>query len=360
MPVGDDISALTDWVELRVTNGQAGLPLTQLDRLLKAEGSELADEELAGDLDEDEADDDAEVNLSTEDAAAAEIDVRVELVRQEVLERATIGERIYPFTVEGERVRPREVCGAHVYRLLLVLGSAELPYRRERRANEVEEAYDHIAMAALRQFLGREADGRRFARTAHHDTNDQTPDPQVRPTGFADAIAWLRELLEVGRGVRDPLSEPDTGPHWEEEQDEGEPLPDAPASLPGRVPLSSYNDAGVDVVAWSRFADGRSGFPVILAQCTVQVAWEAKLQDIDLNLWQKWIDFDTVPPQRALVIPFADRRDHPLWRDRTAKAGLILDRVRLVELLDKLECGELDRLVDERVRAWTQAEIAAA
>jgi hypothetical protein len=138
--------------------------------------------------------------------------------------------------------------------------------------------------------------------------------------------------------------------HWED--DEAEP----PL---GRQPLTSYNDAGVDVVVWWRFADDRGGFPVVLAQCTVQATWENKVRDVDLDMWQKWIDFHTVPPQKALVIPFADPRDHPLWRDRTTKAGVILDRVRLVELLDELDCDELASLVNDDTRAWTCTELAA-
>jgi hypothetical protein len=354
MPLGDDVSALTDWVELRISAvDTAGLPLSKLDRLLKAEGSELADEELASS----DADEQLEVALGDADAAAAEVDVRVELIMREVADRAALGARVYPFAVGGERVQRREVCGSDVYLLLLVLGSAHLPYRKERRANEVEEAFDFIAMAALKRFLGRGgATGLRFARTAQQDDAEPDaadPDPRRRPTGFADAIAWLRDWLDAGRGVRDPASEPDRKTHWE---DDGE--PDPPPL--GRPPLTSYNDAGVDVVVWWRFSDKRSGFPVLLAQCTVQLAWEHKVHDVSIELWQKWIDFDTVPPQKALVIPFADRRDHPQWQDRTSKAGVILDRVRLIELLDELECDELAALVDDRARDWVQAELLAA
>src|SRR4051812_41921259 len=96
MPVGDDISALTDWVELRITAVDvAGIPLSKLDRLLKAEGSELADEE----METSDADDELEVTLSESRAAAAEADVRVELIRREVIDRASVGARVYPFTV---------------------------------------------------------------------------------------------------------------------------------------------------------------------------------------------------------------------------------------------------------------------
>jgi hypothetical protein len=354
MPTGDDISALTDWVELRISSADtAGIALARLDRLLKAEGTDLAAEEL-GESEEDDVE--LELTLDERDAAAGEVDVRVEMIRQEVLERARVGARVYPFTADGERVRPRGACGADTYRLLLVLSASELPYRSERRAHEVEEAFDHIAMAALRRFLGRDATGVRFARTAREgdaQADTESLDPQLRPIGFVEAIAWLRNWLDAGRGRREVPVDVAVVQHWEdEEQDEPPPL--------GRAPLSSYNDAGVDVVVWWKFSDGRRGFPVLLAQCTVQLAWERKLSDISLDLWRGWIDFDTVPPQRALVIPFADRRDHPQWPDRTLEAGIILDRIRLLELLDELQCEELEALIDDRVRSWTQAELRAA
>jgi hypothetical protein len=352
MPAGDDISVLTDWVEIRVAGSGADVPLPQLDRLLRAEGTELADEELL--LDEDHDSDgpaDIEVQLEPESAAAAEVDVRVEQVRSEITDRESIGRNVYPFTVQDDRVQRREACGEDVYLLLLVLGTSKLPYRLEKRANEVEETYDLIALAALKRFLGRDATGVRFARTSTTaEQHEEDDDPLRRPTGFAAAIDWVRGLLDAGPGVR-PDNEPDTVPHWET----------AEGTLPaGRTPLTSYNDAGVDVVVWWRFADQRAGFPVVLAQCTVQIAWEQKVDDIKLVLWEKWIDFDTVPPQKVLVIPFADRRDHPLWQDRTASAGVILDRVRLIELLGELGCDELSALTDQRVRDWTASELRAA
>lgn len=362
MPSGDDISALTDWVELRIAGGQDSLALARLNRLLKAEGSELADEELMEDEVESELGDasELEIQLPVERAAAAEVDVRVEQIRDEIMERQSIGTKLYPFTILGERVQERAACGADVYLLLLVLGSEVLPFRAERRAHEVEQVYDLIAMAALRRYLGRDARGLRFARTARVEDAEaagETDDPDLRPTSFPKAIEWLRDHLDLGSGVRKAPddesvgNQPHHGPHWEDA------VPDLPPL--GRKPLASYNDAGVDVVVWWRFADNRAGFPVLLAQCTVQITWEAKLEDIKLVLWEKWIDFDTVPPQRALVIPFADRRDHPNWRDRTSLAGTILDRVRLIELLNELECDQLEALITDEARTWTRTELAA-
>jgi hypothetical protein len=111
---------------------------------------------------------------------------------------------------------------------------------------------------------------------------------------------------------------------------------------------------------WWRFGDERPGAPVLLAQCTVQLAWEEKLSDIKLSLWEKWIDFATVPPQRALVIPFAVNRTSHTWGDHTVTAGVIVDRMRLIELLDELDAEALKSLVDEEASQWVDRELAAA
>lgn len=367
MPPGDDVSALADWIEIRIAADGGDLPLARLRRLLRNEGTELADEEMQDDEREDvvepggqrPVDGEAlEVELPVAPAADPDLELRIEEVRAEIEQRMATGTKIYPFSVTRDRIEPRaDVCGKDVYLLLLVLGSEQLPFRPQRRAHQVEEVYDLVALAAVERFLGRGAKGVRFARTARAEEQD-TPDAGRRPTSFPAAIAWLRDHLDLGAGVRAPdasslADEPDDCTHWEDGELPGaEPL--------GRPPLTSYNDAGVDVVVWWRFADGRAGFPVLMAQCTVQLAWQDKLDDIKLVLWEKWIDFDTVPPQRALVIPFATPRDHPQWRDRTTRAGTIIDRIRLVELLDELGCEELEALIDDTTRQWTAAELAAA
>jgi hypothetical protein len=67
---------------------------------------------------------------------------------------------------------------------------------------------------------------------------------------------------------------------------------------------------------------------VLLAQCTVQIAWGEKT-GISVELWKKWIDFETVPPQTAHVIPFAvSSLDQ--WANRTITAGVVIDRLRLI------------------------------
>jgi hypothetical protein len=96
---------------------------------------------------------------------------------------------------------------------------------------------------------------------------------------------------------------------------------------------------------------------VLLAQCTVQVDWADKVTDIQVELWKKWIDFETVPPQTALVIPFAAGRGLAQWANRTVTAGVIIDRLRFLELLNELAAEVLAQMPDEGTRMWVLEEL---
>jgi hypothetical protein len=344
IPEGENAAALADWAELLVVSThRAGVSTTRLARLLRGEGSDAAEEELVEDAEVDGSGVE-ELELELLDSGRGEREVRLELLLDEVSLRLRLGPSLYPFKRVEERLVWGGASGSEIYLFLLVLSSEEAAFRADRRAHEVEAEYDHVALEALRRYLGRGASGVRFAKNAHVAGDNAT-----RPQKFREAITWLRDELELGVGVRVPPGL-ELEAHWQ----------DAEQEWPqGRVPLNSYSDAGVDVVVWWRFGDGRSGSPVLLAQCTVQVEWGEKVSDIDVDLWEKWIDFDTVPPQTALVIPFAVNRASVQWDDRTVTAGVIIDRLRLLELLDELEHDQLAAMIDQMTRDWVARELAS-
>lgn len=343
IPTGEDAAALADWAELLVlTEHRDGISTTRLDRLLRGDGIDIAEEELT--LEEEADGDGGELELELVDVGRGERELRLELLLDEVALRLRLGPRVYPFDHVDERLAPREAPGSEIYLFLLILSSKEASFRAGRRAYEVEAPFDRVALSALRRYLGRDARGTRFAKNAHVPGDNAT-----RPQKFRAAIRWLREQLEVGPGVREPPDD-ELEVHWEDEGQQDE---------LGRTPLNSYSDAGVDVVVWWRFADGRAGSPVLLGQCTVQLEWSEKVSDIDVDLWGKWIDFDTVPPQTALIIPFAVNRASAQWNDRTVTAGVILDRLRMLELLNELDDATLRDMVDEATREWVRRELAS-
>jgi hypothetical protein len=353
VPEGDNLAALADWAELYLASSDlTGLSAETLGRFLRGSSMEAAELEMREDNEVQGVDD---LSFSVEDGGGAlelsldpegeqERDARVELLFEEIELRLRIGENLYPFETLDYQIVEREAPGADIYMFLLILSNREARFRSDLRAHEVEAAYDEIAVAALGRFLGAKSHGVRFARNSHDPA-----DADSRPALFSDAIEWLRDRLDLRRGVRSPMDD-DEDPHlhWEFV----EPRDDA------REPLNSYKDAGVDAVVWRFFADGRRGFPVLLAQCTVQLAWEDKVSDVKIDLWMKWIDFDTVPPQKALVIPFAvDRAAGQLWDDRTVSAGVIIDRLRVLELLQEAGVRQIRRLASRVPMDWVQREL---
>lgn len=347
IPQGEDSAALADWVETSIVNGgHEAISFGRIARLLKGEASELAEQELsdeAGEIEEELEADEVEVDLGGLGQEAEYLrDQRIDFLEAEIERRARLGPRLYPFRIEAERVKKVPVCGEQAYLMLLVLSSPHASYRSDRRAHQCERAFDTLALAAMRRYLGRDADGVRFARNSADPEDPETTRPQL----FSEAIEWLRDKLDARSGQCPPSEEDGDEPHWEWRETNPSPV------------LNSYNDAGVDLVVWSGFGDNRPGFPVVLAQCTVQLNWQDKLEEISLRLWQRWINFSMVPPQTALVIPFSEdpRSDH--WEDRSLRAGIVIDRLRLLELLSELQCEELGALVPAETRGWVARELA--
>jgi hypothetical protein len=347
IPEGENSGLLADWAEVSLLTGKAdALSEARLSRLLRAEASAAAEEELRGDpADSSSAAElagDMELSLQG-DEADFERDIRVELILQEVQLRAKLGQHVYPFRVEEDRIVQVDSCGESAYRLLLVLGSANAAYRATGKAHEAEEAFDALALEAMRRYLGRDAQGLKFSKRS-----SDPEDPSTRPKLFTEAIEWLRDQLDLRAGLKRPVDEPVEEPHWEWDgprQDQ-------------RPILNTYQDGGVDLVLWWKFKDRRPGFPVLLVQCTVQLTWERKLKDISVEQWEKWIDFSMVPPQRALVIPFSEDPRDKHWEDRSLRAGVVIDRLRLLELLSGLECDQVKSLVDTKAADWAVRELS--
>ena len=339
VPESQDASSLADWAELTLLLDESPvLSRAKIASLLDDDGTDAAMEELAAD---EEGSDEATAEEVPELELGVSLDARIDRLFAEIALRQRAGGSAYPFEQqEKRRLIARDAAGADSYRLLLVLSLADAPFRREKRTSDVERAYDQLAAEALRRFLGRNASAVRFARNSH----DPDDPEDTRPRRFDEAIGWLRDKLDLGPGVDAPPQHEAVN-HWED------PL--------GLTPLRSYKDAGVDVVAWWHFEDRRIGFPVLLAQCTVQLSWGRKLNDVNQDLWRGWINFGTVPPQKCLVIPFAIDSEEERWPNQTTQAGVIIDRMRFIELLGELDDDHLAQLVSNETRVWLEAELEA-
>lgn len=197
----------------------------------------------------------------------------------------------YPFAVLDYAVRRREALHADPYSALLFLtpGSIARQSVRAAETSEMAELFEEISALALANLWGKGGSAMRFAFPSRHG----------RPEHFDQAIEWLAGVIGVdcGRGYRPPYRK----------------------------------DGGVDVVAWRHFADRRAGFPIALAQCTIQGETFTKTSDIDLRLWASWLALD-VDPLSLLVLPGTIRTAGTEW-GQLSSVVMLIDRMRLIELL---------------------------
>lgn len=219
----------------------------------------------------------------------------IDRVLREVRRRAAAAPQTYPFKVEDTRIVQRDDIDATPYQFLLLAAMRRAPYRMEGRFEDVNPAFEMLTREALVKHLGAGAKGIRFA----------WPTRDGRPKQFPDAVEWLANLmgLEI-------------------------------ASLADTDAIQ--NDGGLDVAVWRAFDDGHPGHLCVLAQCTVEIEFEHKAHDIVTIEWLSWIRFGK-PPMSALVIPFVMADDAIAWLQLSKRTDLLLDRMRLIELLSDVE-----------------------
>lgn len=247
----------------------------------------------------------------------------IESLLAEIARRSSLAPCLYPWrrsTDEVERVTPVPT-GSSIYEFMLWLSLEDAPFRKARKWSEAEWAFDHIVVMALRAYLGPRSQSLPFARP-------QAPrqGPNVRPVPFRDAITWLAERLRLPEGAY--------------------------------VARAQRNDGGVDVVAWRAFsADGYSGIPFFLVQCTFRKDWHHKARDIVLDTWRSWIAFPK-DPIVGLAVPFLLGTNDARRDEVSTETWLFLDRLRLAELLCELPPEELPEVVSAPVAAWLERQIA--
>ncbi len=323
-PGASDATALADWVELWLfVEEEDELTRDAIKRRLRDEPEDQPEEP-----------DDERVGAEIEVAGIEKIvreDRRTDLLLSEVIRRSEVVPRIYGLRVKEEIVSRVQVPGGSIYDLLRWVCQADAPFRGERMA-DVELPLDELALETLKVLLGTQSQGVLFARRYATDPATET----TRPESFPEAVRWLRARVRLKAGLE---LVPD-GPPDDDEADH---------------PARTYSDGGVDVVAWRPFKDGRAGFLIALGQCTIQANWKPKANDISLPLWGDWIRFVT-GPQKVLVIPYAVPDGRSWWRDRTRTAGLIVDRMRLCELLNELEDEQLGGLAAAQMADWIWRE----
>lgn len=213
-----------------------------------------------------------------------------------------LGER-YPFHVMDVALRARPAAKVSPYAALVLL-TPESPCRQllhPAPTPEMARLFERVTEVAVAALWGEQGRSLRFG----------WPSDVGRPPEFPQAVEWLagRMGIAVGAGYRPPRRK----------------------------------DGGVDVVGWRPFPDGRSGFPVLLVQCTLQADVLSKANDVDARLWSSWLLMDE-EPATALAVPGTLPASGTTW-GLLALRGLVLERLRLASLVPR--DAEL-----EDVREW--------
>lgn len=118
--------------------------------------------------------------------------------------------------------------------------------------------------------------------------------------------------------------------------------------------LKNIKDAGLDLVLWRPFSDGRIGVPLYLVQCASGANWEKKRNEPEVDFWRTLIDF-AVLPKRALAIPYAiSDRDH--WISCRRMNGMLFDRFRLLSG-GRRQAKWLSTVVTKRIVAWMKPRV---
>ncbi|WP_454119240.1 hypothetical protein [Microbacterium lacticum] len=234
----------------------------------------------------------------------------------EIRRRAEIAPNIYPFRDQEESIVRAPEVDERIYRLLLVLSIEGAPFRAESRFNEINPAFELITREALLSYMGGTGRAVRFG----------WPNGDGRPEHLGAAVEWLASEMGLAVGVV-----------WDDVDD-------------------ADKDGGIDVAAWRPFADRSPSFSVWLAQCIVQSNYERKAADIKPEMWMAWIQFGQ-PPEKVLSIPYAIPLDAKIRGQLRYSFNVVLDRLRLCELLDQSAAlagfDEYDSL-----QTWADAELA--
>ena len=236
-----------------------------------------------------------------------ELDVYIDFLLTEVGRRKAACEATYPFVSTDEGLSRDSATDEGPYEFLLWL-TISPKFREQKRFQEADRLFDNLVKQALIRYLGPNAKGVRFGFPASGE----------RPSGFREALGWLASLLGLKTG-----------------------------SL---IPRPELKDGGADVVVWHPFRDGRSGFVVILCQCTVRIDWTKKAADITVGMWNGWIDFG-LAPVTAFAIPFALPPAYNRWDELRRTVNIMLDRTRLAELIQVANVDDL-----ESIRTWNSRE----
>ncbi len=122
----------------------------------------------------------------------------------------------------------------------------------------------------------------------------------------------------------------------------------------GRWTKPRAKEAGLDLLCYRPFPDGRVGVPVYLMQCASGGDWEGKLHTPNLKIWTKVIEF-AATPRKAFATPFAFT-DRDFIQNSNLVDGMLLDRYRLLSAAQHRK-NWLSSQLRNRIVAWATPRV---
>jgi len=237
----------------------------------------------------------------------------ISLAMAEVERRAAIAAPVYPYRVSDGGITRLESQLVPAYDLMSLCSMENTPMRLEAEYGESDPLFDAIVREATARIWGDEGRSLVFG----------WPPQDDRPTGFSEAVTWVGTKLGIPDGVMDRPTE--------------------------------EKDAGVDVISWRPFADGRTAYPVYLFQNTIRANYVNKVREVEPSMWHSWLRFGRMPSV-GFAIPFAVPHGDDRWLKLSYTADIVFDRLRIADHLKGLTSPfpELDA-----IKAFNEKQIAS-
>ena len=218
----------------------------------------------------------------------------------------------YPFSVDGSVLTAKEGAESSPYVFLAALTHFG-PLLNG--ATEGASLFERISAAALVEYLGGTGAARSY---------DFGAPRRDRPASFRQAIDELCQEMGEGGGCRVT-----------------------------RIKVAEMKDAGLDLVAWSPFGDGRPNQLSVFGQCAAGENWRNKISELQPDQFcRSWMW--EPPALRPLAAFFVPRQIGPPHWETDALHGqqLLFDRLRIARLL-----GGLDGDLANSCAAWTATAV---
>lgn len=241
-------------------------------------------------------------DLEVDDASSAEANEKFQALSEEVMRhlayRQTAFGDWYPFNVEADVLVPVEQVTTRHRCYAALLGFSRLRMFNQARITAFAADFERLCLEAAEAF----ASGWKVVHFG---------------AGGRDRALFGNKLKDALRGLAATLKEMTVEAHIEE------------------LPNQNVGDAGIDIVLYKDWGDNARSTPAFFAQCASQQdAWPAKRFEASaLNLTRYFNFFHC--PGTILFIPVCYRNVDGSWINSSGHTTLLIDRLRLVQLLDK-------------------------